>query len=92
VQLSTRRQCLLVLLGAALLGAIPAGLLTMAWASENLGGDFADLETGKLDVGFTAATFLIWTALFAGPLAVIGGFGILARRASRRRRSAPRTL
>ena len=70
----------LVLLAAAVLGAVASGLLTGAWASENLGGDFADQASGQIDLGFTAATFLIWSALLATPLAIIGALAVLALR------------
>lgn len=77
--MSTRRQLVLVFLAAIVLGAIASGLLTMAWVSENLSGDFADQESGEIHFGFTAATFLIWSALLATPLAIIGVVAVLMR-------------
>ncbi len=77
--MSTRRQLLVVLAVSAGLGAIVSGLLTAAWVGENLSGDFADLETGAIDVRYTAMTFAICFAIFAVPLALIGSVGVFMR-------------
>jgi hypothetical protein len=74
-----RHQLLLAGLGATLFGAVVSGVFTTAWVGENLSGDFADQETGALDVGFTLGVFLIFTALFATPVAIIAIAGVLAR-------------
>jgi len=84
--LSLSRQLLVVLLVAVVVGAVASGFLTAAWVSENLSGDFADQETGAIDVGFTAATYLIWSAVFAASLAAIGAVAVFARRMSQRDR------
>ncbi|HEX3920206.1 MAG TPA: hypothetical protein VHW60_22940, partial [Caulobacteraceae bacterium] len=76
---SVRRQLLLAGVGATLFGAVVSGLLTTAWVGENLSGDFANQETGALDIGFTAAIFLTCTALIAAPVALIAIAGVLAR-------------
>jgi hypothetical protein len=85
--MSARRQLLLVLLAAAVLGAIASGFLTTAWVSENLSGDFADQESGEIHLGFTAAIFLIWSALLATPWAIVGAVAIGVRVAMHARRS-----
>ncbi len=77
--MTTRRQLLVVLLASAGIGAVASGLLTAAWVGENLSGDFADLETGAIDVRYTAVTFATCFAFFAVPLATIGGVGVLMR-------------
>jgi hypothetical protein len=80
---SVQRQLLLTLLAALALGAAGSGLLTGGWVSENLSGDFADQASGKIDVGFTLATFLIWTGAFSAPLSIVGFIAVVALRLRR---------
>jgi hypothetical protein len=81
-----RRQLLIGGLVTIGIGAIASGLLTWAWFTENLSGDFADQETGAIHLGFTAAIFLTWTAALAVPPAVLISLGILLRWLARRDR------
>ena len=74
-----RRLLLVALLASAGLAAVVSGLMTAAWAGENLHGDFADQATGVIDVRFTSAVFLGWFAAFWCAFAFVGMTGVFAR-------------
>jgi hypothetical protein len=71
------RQLLAVLICSAIFGALISGFLTIAWVNENLSGDFADQETGQLDVNYTALVFLLCAGCIAAPIGLIGVVGVL---------------
>jgi hypothetical protein len=84
--MSRRRQLAVAFLIAAVLGATGSALLISAWAGENLGGDFRDLDTGRLDVGYTTVLFLLTSAALTVPLMIIVALASIAARVVARRR------
>jgi hypothetical protein len=87
--MSLTRQLAIVAISAIILGALAGGALTSAWVGENLGGDFADSESGKLNLGYTALTFTIWSVALAGACFLVGAAGVFMRQRLRRGRAAP---
>jgi hypothetical protein len=81
---SLGRQLLVVALVALVVGGIASGVLTAAFVNQNLSGEYADQETGAIDLLKTTVLFLIFIIVFAGPLLIVGACGVVARRLAQR--------
>lgn len=83
--MSRIRQLAVAFLIVTVLGSTGGALLTVAWVNENLGGDFRDLETGKLDLSATAILFLLTSAALTAALTIPVALAVIAARAIARR-------